>query len=401
MENLPTELLEIVFEHLDQNDLISVTRVCKRFNSIVERRNLIKKFFIGSGKSDETWIPARDYSEATVMIFKPHVHQTLLERLADDLTTLELFHCRLGLTEIAIILRATPKVKNLKLDNVILQNEGLGKTVELPQLNDVSLTVSQCNPKIFRCLQNISIVKVTLSCYQHQDDLSGFEKLLRRQTTLKNLSFCGINNKSLFSLPIAKSKYQLEEFEVFLCDLQWVRLETYLTDHVGTLEKFTLESVKWDPSAILNQCQKLKFLRTYITGLNSLNVLTTVEKLDVYFGKKISTDRFPNVKKLVLWDGSPEILQSISRKMIKLEEINIGSNTIAGLEVKTLKKVVFEYYDGIDGLDGSFFALNNNIEELVFARDSFKNIDDAFLETITSNLQKMKVLEILDDNKLT
>lgn len=398
MENLPNEILFRVFKHLRQQDLIRVTRVCKRFCSVVDEFCLIKKLVISSN-NDESLIPARNYSGATFKTFKPNIHQRVIETVGGGLTTLKLSQFSLNLIDINNILRVTPNVKFLTFDYIRLEDDSISDTSELPQLFDIILLFNESDPTIFRVLQKSSILKVDLRFYGDipYSNFVEFTKLLKIQKNLASFLVSGLYESNLFLIPMTKPTYQLKEFKIDNCDLEeWELLDNYLMEQTKTLEKLVVKSVAWDPSTILNQCKMLKSFENFRVEMNSLEIRPTIEELWLE-PTSVLRDQFPNVKKLFVCGASSETFQSISTTMNKLEDITIKYGSVVGLEVPRLKKVKLISLDGL--IDSNFFVVHKNIQELVF--EHVYNIDDALLESITSNCSKLRVLKIFGDNQLT
>lgn len=182
-----------------------------------------------------------------------------------------------------------------------------------------------------------------------------------------------------------------------------VGLDDFLLDHVLTIEKFVVTSMpRWNSSFVLNQCKSIKSIECFKSRMDSLEILDTVEELSIKH-MTTSMDCFPNVKKLTVFEATRESLQTISRIMTKLEDITIDSGALTGLDVPTLKKVQLRSID--TRIDGNFFVLHNQIEELSFKseyRDLCNgDIDDTLLEILTRNLLNVKKLEIIGTNFLT
>lgn len=421
MEILPPEMLVSIFKNLSQQDLISSTRVCNRFNSAINKSGFIRKLLIRAGKqnlpaiNDASWIPKRKYSEAKVTNFKPQAHLNVIEDRGRHLTTLELDRSILKLIHVVKILRLTPNVKFLTFSHVKVTNALLSG--ELPRLQCTSLKFSDSDPNIFRALQNVSTMKAELSsdrfAFNFHEDYADFERFLQHQTRLTSLSFTGMFVWNLFRNQLPEPTYQLKEFAMCCYVIAPLpdELENFLMGHVRTIEKFVVKDIHWDPSPVLNQCGSLKSLECNGVTMFSLNILPTVEVLS-----EVSTEdscrtwmnRCPNVKKLTVFNPQPGLLQSISRSFMRLQDITIKSSyrvydSVAGLVAPTLKKVRF---DGRGFINTSFFAPHNQIEELVFANDYDMNdlndsVNDALLESITSNLVNLRVLEFGPANCLT
>lgn len=411
MENFPNEILEKVFKHLRQKDLISITRVCHRFNSVIQEFGLIKKVYISTSTKefDDSWIPARKYVEAAVVKCMSRAGLKVFAALGDQLTTLNLFRCFFNLADIVIILRATPNVKFLTFDNTkinfrghLSSTESLTDAVELPRLQNISLVFNESHSQIFRTLHHCSIVKARLSSNQgvitrsyskNYLNYSEFERLLTSQTALTSLTLDGFNKTKLFRYPMANPKYHLKEFAINYCQPEG--LDDYLMNHVGTIETFKVQNVAWDPSSILNKCKKLRSIECRNVTMSSLEVLATVEELS-FEPPTASIDCFPNVKKLKLSAALPETLETISRSMGKLEDMTIDHVRIAGLHTPNLRKLKLS---SLEEIDGNFFPLHINIKELII--QDVPIINDSLLVTITSNLLDLAVFKLFGDNHLT
>lgn len=397
MDLLPKEILVSIFKHLSQPDRVSVTQVCKLFCEIIEKFDLIEHLYVGD-KSDESSTPRRKYSKATVKNYKSE-HQRVFEAAGNRLTTLKLTQCSMNLIDIFTILRLTPNVKNLTFDYVQLDDDTLDGTVTFPLLVDINLLFNESDPAILRVLQESSLLKADLRFYADvpYSNFAEFVKVLKTQERLRSFAISGAYESNMFLIPMGKSKYKLKEFSIDNCDLEeWENLETYLLDHVDSLEKFVVKNVRWDPSPVLNQCKRLKSLQCHRVEMDYIDVLATVEELSLEPPVQMM-DKFPNVKRLFISRSSPVTYQMITNVMNKLEEIEITFGGLAGLEVSGLKKLKLSSIDG--NIDESFFVAHHRIEELQLVH--VFNVDDSLLEAITSNLANLKILRILGDNYLT
>lgn len=401
MELLPKEILVQVFKHLPQRDRMTVAEVCTLFSAIIDKFHLIERFYIDENHTDESSTPTRKYTEATVSDYKDG-YKKIFEATGKHLITLKLEHCTLKLIDIVNILRLTPNIKNLTLSYIRLDfgsDETLSESVQLPQLIDINLLMNESNPKIFSVLLKSSISKVNLQYYGDvpYSNFSEFVKLLKTQHNLTSFTMQGIYESSLFIQPMGKSNYRLKEFSIDNCDLEeWDVLESYLIEHVESLDKFTIKSVRWDPSNFLNQSKRLKTLQCHRVEMNYIDVLPSIEELSLEPPIQMM-DKFPNVKRLFISRSSPVTFQMITNVMNKLEEMEITYGELTGLEVSGLKKLKLSSLDGT--IQANFFVTHHRIEELQLVYVS--NIDDSLLEAITANLTNLRVLRILGDNHLT
>lgn len=398
MEQLPKEVLVEVLKHLPQSDVISATYVNKSLCGVIDEFDLVEHIYVGES-NDESFVPNRKYTKATVKSFKPSVHQKVFDAIGGSLKSLRFFHCSLDLIDIVSILRSSPGLKSLTFDYVRIDDEAIPEAVAMPKLHNLNLMFMESDPQIFRVLQKSSVSKLSLNFYGDipYSNFSECVKLLNSQEGLKSLAISGIYESNLFLIRMEPSKYHLSEFSIDNCDLEeWDRLEGFLMEHVGTLEKFVVKNVEWDPSTILNRCAKLKTLQGHRVKMESIEVAAGVEELSLEPPIR-AMDKFPNVKRLFIGRSSPEVNQIITSAMGKVEELEVKFCSIAAIEMPTLKKLKLTSVDG--AVPANFFTTHNQIEELSFLW--IYNIDDALLEAITTRLSNLRVLRILGDNQLT
>lgn len=399
MNNLPNEVLIFIFKHLPQKDLLNVVQTCIHYREIIEKHALIRSLQINR-RNDESLVPSRIFSIATFATsYQSSLHFKLFETVGRNLTTLKISFCHINLIDIARILVHTRNVKNLSFDYVQLDEDTLHPETELPRLNDVYLEMYESDPMIFRLFVQSTIFKVDIRLYADIpfSNFEHFVKLLDTQKNMYSLSISGAYETNLFLIPMSGAKYQLKEFSITNCDIEeWECLEAYLQEHVKTIEAFAVQDLNWDASNIINQCFNLKKLKNSNGQLNSLQVLPQVNELD-WQPSNQGIDKFPNVKHLSIANATQENLESVSRSMTKLEDLQIRFGGIQGLSVPTLKRLKLMSLDGIS--DDNFFIRHNNIEELIF--EYVFNINDDLITDLSRNLRNLKVLKIFGDNQMT
>lgn len=221
--------------------------------------------------------------------------------------------------------------------------------------------------------------------------------MTKNQKKLSSFSISGIYESNLFLIPMGKPQYQLKEFAINNCDLEeYEILESFLMEHVESLEKFVVKEVRWDPSIVLNACARLKSFQNHDVEMGSINVLPSIE--DVSFEPPVQEmHKFPNVKRLNLSRTTPEANRAVTESMTKLEELEMKFGVVDEISIPNLKRLKLSSLDG--PIDPAFFSVHDKIEEL-FLNHVF-NIDDALLGSITSNLKNLKLMRILGDNHLT
>lgn len=196
---------------------------------------------------------------------------------------------------------------------------------------------------------------------------------------------------------MGKVEHQLKEVSIVNCDFEeYDILESFLSQHAHTMEKFVVKDVRWDPSNFLNECVCLKTLHVHQVELNSIGVLPSVEE-GSFEPPLEKLSNFPNVKRLFLCQSTPVKNQEVSRSMSKLDELELKFGGVDGIEIPSLRKLTLTSLDG--STDPNFFRVHNKIEELVLLH--VYHIDDALLKSIASNLVALRVLRIIGDNFLT
>ena len=397
MELLPVELLRRVFKHLPQSDLLVATQVSRKFCETIENFGLIKRIFIG--EDCESSYLVRKYTEAIVKRYSPDVNEKVFDKTGTQLQMLKFAHCSLNLVDILKVLQLASNVKSVTFSYVKLNDDTIDNSVDLPQLNDVDLLFEESSPEIFNLFSKSSFNRIDLRFFADvpYSNFAPLVNLLKTQDKLSSLAFSGIYESNLFLIPMGKANYRLKEFSINNCDIEeWDGLESFLVDHLGTLEKFTVQNLRWDPSSSLNHCTKLKTLHISQTELNFLGKLDSIEELSVE--PPIRTmDSFPNTERLFLARSTLQINGIVSSSMGKIEDLEIKFSEVAGIQLPALKKLKLSSTNGI--ISQEFFLFHNKIEELTFEY-CFEN-DDNLLETIGTSLISLKVLRIFGDNHLT
>ena len=396
MDSFPVELLLRIFKHLPQSDLLAATQVSRKFCKTIENFGLIKRIFIANDCESSL---VRKYTEAIVKRYSPDVNEKVFEKTGSHLKMLKFAHCSLNLVDILKVLQLASNVKNVTFSYVTLDDDRIDTAAELPQLNNVDLLFEESNPEILNLFMKSSFNRIDLRFFGDvpYSNFAPLVNVLKTQDKLSSLAFSGIYESNLFLIPMGKANYQLKEFSINNCDIEeWDGLETFLAEHVGTIEKFTVQDLRWDPSNTLNHCTKLRSLHVSQTELNFLGKLNSIEKLSME--PPIRTmDSFPNTKQLFLARSTPQVNEIVSSSMKKIEELEIKFSEVAGIELPALTKLKFSSTNGT--FSQAFFHFHNKIEDLTF--EYCFEIDDGLLETIGTSLIDLKVLRILGDNHLT
>lgn len=404
MQYLPEEVLVNVFKHLPQKDLLSTSLVCKSFSALIDSYDLIETLSFNS-HCDESFQPKRRYSKLKVAVYKSAIHQIVLDNVGHCIGSLKIAVRNLSLKDIAAILRSTSNVKNLEFYYVRLldDNPPAEGAINLPILDNVSLTFAESDPMIFSILTRCSMVKIDLRFFGDvpYSQFDHFVTMMNNQEKLTSFSVSGVYEANLFLIPMVNQKYRLKEFSIKNCDIEeWEFLDNYLRDHVDALELLSVHDLNWTSANIVSQCKNLKKFSCHQDEVLEINApLFSIEELSLKARQPALLEKFPNVKKINILQSSPGTFQAMSRSMTQLEELQVKFGGLIGLEAPTLKKLVLQSLDSDVDIDPNFFVTHHKIEELIFYH--IFNINDDLLEAIAINLKNLKVLKIIGDNKMT
>lgn len=404
MQYLPEEVLADIFKHLPQKDLLNTSLVCKSFSAVIDSYDLIDTLNITT-HCDESFQPKRRYSKLKVNVYKPALHQNVLDNVGHCIGSLKIAVRNLSLKDIAAILRSTSNVKNLEFYYVRLldDNPPAEGAINLPILDNVSLTFAESDPMIFSILTRCSMVKINLRFFGDvpYSQFDHFVTMMNNQEKLTSFSVSGVYEANLFLIPMVNQKYRLKEFSIKNCDIEeWEFLDSYLQEHVASLEFLSVHDLNWNPANVASQCTNLKKLSCHQDEVFEINAhLSLIEELSLKARRPALLEKFPNVKKMNILQSSPETFRAISRSMTQLEELQVKFGSLIGLEAPTLKKLILQSLDSDVDTDPNFFVTHHKIEELIFFHTF--NINDDLLEAIANNLKNLKVLKIIGDNKMT
>ncbi|KAL1398585.1 hypothetical protein pipiens_008843 [Culex pipiens pipiens] len=119
--DLPTELLIMIFQHLDVDSLLEVRSTCHRWKDIVDQSYSLRKEFVVAFKRkvtmDETFQPENllPASRTRLNHSKIICVETWWPAFGAALTELSLYHCEIGLSVLLGMLREAPNLISLSL----------------------------------------------------------------------------------------------------------------------------------------------------------------------------------------------------------------------------------------------------------------------------------------------
>lgn len=402
MDKFPVEVLVNIFQNLQQNDLIHVSEVCMQFNQIVTDFKLIRHLVLSSKTNDESVTLTRKYDSVTVKdrdLFMNGIPQHFLQVFTNHIKKLTINQCTMKMSHIQEILKRLTKVKFIHFDYVQICDEAFNGTIDLPHVKNVQLIFEESDPMIFKLLINLSVSSVDLKFYGDTpySNFNDFVLFMKLQTELNTFRISGIYESNLFLIPMGKSNFKLKEFLMRNCDFEeYENFQHFLLDHVDTLEKFSISEISgWDCSSILHRFKKLRVLEAKQTMLQFMQDMPSVKELVWESPLRFNAiQHFPDVEKLTLRQCPEAIIQFVNN-LTRLRDLHIFIGNVNGLNLPDLRKLALV---NCQGLTPQFFVTHKKIEELHL--DVYE-LNDVILQSITTNLNNLKVLKIFGNNHLT
>jgi len=402
MDNLPSELVYNILRNLEQKELLKCAVVCKRFNEIIESYRLISKLVIQNDICDSS-LPVfnRKYTKVIIRDNNDVNIEKALQTTGESILEVKFDQLNMTLKDITNILNYLPNVKSITFYYVRIEDDDeVVKDVVKPISHTVNLHFYESNPMIFKVLTNLSAKQIELRLYGDSPyyNFADFMPFMANQKELKSFRLSGIFESNLMCGHVPKGDYRLTEFEISNCDLEeWIYLETYLNDHLGSLEKLSFKDLRsWDPSEVIKACNNLKKLELLEDmSINEIdNDITSVKELSIE-NPSLTIARFTHLKKLFMQNASAEVNRAILGSNI--ENLTVRFGTVEGIHCEKLTKLRLMNIDG--PLTAEFFRNHSKVEDLKIENHFL--LTDALLETIVSNLPSLKVLTIYGMNELS
>lgn len=399
MDNLPKELLAKIFQSLTQRDLLSASLVNSCFNDVITSFNLITTIYIHDSGSIEN-SPTRSYSKAVIRKDNASIYRKALESIGDSVKEVNFRQHETSISSIVTILNLLPNVKIISFYYIRLKNDEEAINENVQPLNGVTLLFHESNPVIFKAFNQISVIKIDLRFFGDTPyyNFTDFNPFMKHQKELKSFGMSGIYESNLMYGAIPRGDFKLTDFQIRGSDLEeYIYLESFLADHVETLEKLTVKNVSsWDCSNVIKSCGNLKVLRLEETLLNDLqDTLPSVVDFEVQLPMQ-RIDMFPNTKKLFVRNATAANNQVLSNVMTKVTDLSLTFGNCEGILMKNITKMNFM---NVADITPQFFVHHNKITDLTL-RNIF-HIDDDLLQAITVNLSQLKILRIFGLNHLT
>ncbi|CAG9801501.1 unnamed protein product [Chironomus riparius] len=402
MDNLPNELVYNILKKLKQKELLKCAMVCKRFKDIIESYSLINKLVIQDEVCDSS-LPVFNRKYTKVIIRDNNDVNILkaLQTTGDSILEVKFDQHNSSLESITKTLNYLPNVKVITFYYVRIEDdEEVVKDLVQPISHTIDFHFLESDPLIFKVLTNLSAKSIELRLYGDSPyyNFENFMPFMAKQKELKSFRLSGIFESNLMYGYVPKGDYRLTEFEISNCDLEeWIYLETYLNDHVDSLEKLSFRDLRsWDPSVIVKACNNLKRLEILEDmSINDIDSdITSVKELSVE-NPSLSITKFTNLKKLFMQNATAEVNRAIIGSNI--ENLTVRFGTVEGIQCEKLTKLRLMNIDG--PLTEEFFRNHPKIVDLKLENHFL--LTDALLETIVRYLQNLKVLTIYGMNDLS
>lgn len=404
MDLIPNEILLSIFYYVSASDLIGLSTLCKKFNSVINQDfKLVKKLRIYFRKSNRCIqsVGSRRYSQLYIGVFFPTTHHSVLEDIGAYLLTVNFRNHKFKLDTIHRILVLTPNVTKLSFERVTLSDVPKTLKQPLPQLKGASLLSSETDPRLYRILYSCCFNQIGITQH-HTDGFSRFAELnrfLHSQTILKQLSFDGFFKTSLFTdNTLDNAQFQVENFSINdSMLLSTIHLKTFIEAHAASLRKLEISNIELcDLSTTISKLKHLTHFSAEGTALNYLETMKSIEVLSMT-GKQISQEafmKFPCVKRLKLKHVfNVNVFDIISNDMKELEKLEIVECSINNnLFVESIKELSLHNVR----CPTDFFYCHSNIEYLSMTNCSL--VDDNTIEEIVKGLQFPS--QITDFNRL-
>ncbi|KAG5677448.1 hypothetical protein PVAND_007206 [Polypedilum vanderplanki] len=400
MEKLPVEILCHIFNQLPQKHIIKLTTVSKLFNEIIESNNLIKGLKVDTQTPLTLKSPKRKFSKVFIRDNNTENFIKALQATGDSIEEVTIEHHRTTLNSIVTILNLLPNAKKITFRYINLEDEDEFVDAVVKPLNDITLEFYETDPTIFKILHQVSVKKLVVRNYGDSPyyNFINFYPFITLQKHLISFYFGGIFESNLMSSRFPDVEFRLKEFSIYNSDLEeYVHLETFLANHVDTLEKLSIKDVHgWDPSNVINKCKKLKSLELEAIETNEITEeITSLEELSITMPNS-GIDKFPNVRKLYIEGATVESNRIFSANMKKVEDLTIRFGKVNGCYFEKVKKLSLI---NTDEIENDVFIIHNKIEELALI--NYFHLNDEQLEAIVSNLNNLKVFKIHTMCKLT
>ena len=213
MNFLPPEILSNIFKHLDGENILSLTSVCRAFNETISSdASLSRKLQLTFRKlnSCESFLFDRRYEKLKIKFLRIPIHLQKLMDIGEGITNLSFQNCRMKLDVIKRILVITKHIEILSAETLILSDVPRKLKGPFPSISKLkTLKLNGCDLRLFRVLKicHVETLEITGSEHDNCDDLNEFLKV---QTMLKELKISGFVNTLLFTDDFIFNSFQLQ-----------------------------------------------------------------------------------------------------------------------------------------------------------------------------------------------
>lgn len=193
LPKLPEEVWKLIFEYLNGQEILNITKVSRNFHEIVNKSSkLAAKLTLNFEKRKNYGrLGRRRYSQLKIEYIDPAIHFSILKFIGHDLTNLEFSVHNFKLDAIRQILMLCENIKILKFRNIqrIHGTQEVTNWLKIPNYKNIELCVEQCDPRIFKILKNVQARKFCTTCveFAHRQYFVDLVEFLVSQEDLEEL----------------------------------------------------------------------------------------------------------------------------------------------------------------------------------------------------------------------
>lgn len=398
MDLLPEEVLVEIFKYLSKSDLLNLTTVSCYFNDVIGTYPELFSKITLHFKPNETYFIRRRYSSIVIKKFIKDLHQPILDKIQNDVTSITIVKWHNGKEELLNLIKSCKNVNYIvfkKTQFYITPPESIHRDGCLSKIANLSLELLETDASILNIFRNCSVRKFYYD-YTPRGDLAIPEviEFLKVQDTLEDLTLSGFivffgggglgrvifNDGSLSSV-----KFRLKRLTILKSPLcPTIHFNNFLKLHADSLEYVEISEVdNWFCTSFLASCNlthlKLGKRRPNIfiptQSFNSITHLTVDGNVDKNF-----LEYFPNIKYLSMtgFKVSPNQFEEII-KCDKLVEVSIRKTWLGGFyKFPALKKLGLKE---IKFIAPEVFKVNNQIEYI-----HIEHCENLLKETVVSSI---------------
>ncbi|KAG5668000.1 hypothetical protein PVAND_015957 [Polypedilum vanderplanki] len=347
--SLPNELLFDIFDYLDSKSSQSISKTCKRFNTLInDTPKLLErlKVQLNSNKIGNDWIGSRKYSTIYIDGSAAIFFFDIFIEIGENISHLYLNGNGMEMKVLKKILLLMPNLTVLSLgcDDEEVISEPVDLIEPLPErfFRIFEFSGTNQNFKIFLNCQ-AKVFKLTRDYKDKTVNDENFKKFLKKQTKLESLLLGNFEKESSMF-----SDRTLNEVQFKLKTLRFYQFEAYELPNFKLFidnfkESLTYLELDLTDCTVLEDFREFPNLKTVslikMFYLELEAPMNFVEDLIIENVKVPLAESFPNITRMTILDYLKKPSQVKNFK--KLEFLEISSIDVAELKIPTVKKLRF------------------------------------------------------------